>query len=152
GSRRERRLVLVADGGVIELRRVERAGLRAGGAEGGAKAEAVDDGHVKPRLFAQHPRTAELRIVRGLELRAERAVIVATQRSRHEHAIPPRELLLAEHADGRIGTIVLRAAARRAAGDRRDWNRREVGSRRAESADVLMVVLQADGGREIKVC
>src|SRR5262249_52169350 len=143
GSRHETRLVFVADRGVIKLRRVERPRLRAGGAKRETKAKAVHDGHVKPRLFTYHPRTAELRIIGGFELLAERAVVVATQRNCQKCAIAPRDLLLAEHADRRVGAVVLCAAARRAASNRRDRDRREVRRSRADGAEVLMVVLQA---------
>src|SRR4029078_2861224 len=80
----ESRLILVADRRIVQLRGVERAWLCARGPQCGAESEAVDAGRVEPRLFTQHPCTAELRIVRSLELLAERAVVVAAQRGRQE--------------------------------------------------------------------
>ena len=151
-GRHERRLIFVSDVGIVEPRRIERTGLRPSRAPGRTQTQLLHVLHLPPeRFFADHPRAAQLGIVRRLEVLTERAVVVAADGRRHEYAVVPRRLLFHIQTERGVREVVFRARERGATADGRDRNRREVGARRRDRAYFSPVVLKADGRFELEV-
>src|SRR5690606_20031318 len=92
---RDRADVVRAGHGGEGAERVERAGLLAGLAVGGAQAEGVDLGDAPERLLADDPGEGGGRGPDQVQLLAERALVVRAQRRAHEEPALPVALLLA---------------------------------------------------------
>src|SRR5690349_330636 len=105
---------------------------------------------MEPGLLAQYPRAADLRVIRGLEVLAEGAVVVTAQRRDEEEAVLPPCFLLHVHADRGIGLIGLQAVPRRTTGDGRDRRGRKRRTSRRDGARLPAIVLEADRRREIQ--
>ena len=85
----------------------------------------------------QHPGRAQLRVDRGVVIRAERAVVVAPDGAREKDAVAPRRLLLDVDADRRVLRERFAPCARRPARDRGDRNRRELLAAHSDALAIL---------------
>jgi hypothetical protein len=91
------------------------------------------------RLIAHYPRAAHLRIRDPLEVLAERAVVVDTQRAGEEQPVVPRDLFLRVSPDRRVDDLILRGLERR----RRRGDGLDAGSRKSLTSQERSVLLGA---------
>src|SRR5687768_293514 len=139
-------------GSGVRLKRRVGDGLLPGLAVRCAKLERVDRPEARPeRLFAYHPRRAELRVVNAVEVLAKGTVVVRSDGGGQENPVAEAHLLLHEEAKSRV---FLRVARRYPVRRRRRQCRQAdrwkyLPGRRLECGTVA-VILRAEGRRGLE--